>query len=186
MAREQSTAAWAEISKSHAHTAYTCTRRRQQIDYSIGHDSLISRTPNHRSSGQGRSGRPWRRLDGTEPSGRSTWRDRSNAPAHPLFINQRCIRHTMLPPPSFCHGRRPYQRPGRILCLLAALLLSVTALGIAPPLTPADTRTVEGWMRRMTLEDKVAQMNHIPISQILVDPETVRVGHGIALWMHIC
>ena len=46
--------------------------------------------------------------------------------------------------------------------------------GIAPALTPADTTTVEGWLRRMTLEEKVAQMNYVPIGSVLVDPETVR------------
>lgn len=67
------------------------------------------------------------------------------------------------------------QRPGLapLLAALVLLLRAVVVVGIAPALTPDDTRTVEGWMRRMTLEEKIAQMNYVPISQILVDPDTV-------------
>ena len=73
-------------------------------------------------------------------------------------------------------GRPSSGRPSTTAHLLLLSLLSAAAVlvaGIAPALTPADTTTVEGWLRRMTLEEKVAQMNYVPIGSVLVDPETV-------------
>ena len=70
------------------------------------------------------------------------------------------------------HRGQMQRRPRRPFPLLLLLLLLPTVHAFRPPTTPADTTTVEGWLARMSLEEKVAQMNHVPIRSVLHDLET--------------
>ena len=92
-----------------------------------------------------------------------------------------------------CHRHRRHRRraaaaaaaagqPGLfVTLLLSAAVVVAVAAGIDAPAAPVGD-VVEGWLQRMTLEEKVAQMNYVPIGSILVDPETVRFCLWVCGW----
>jgi len=56
------------------------------------------------------------------------------------------------------------------IALLVVLLRP--SYGITPATSPEDY-SVEGWLRRMSLEDKVGQMNYVPVRKVIKDVYTV-------------
>lgn len=58
--------------------------------------------------------------------------------------------------------------------MIAFVVLVLQAAAAMKPATYPKDYTVEGWLRRMSLEEKVAQMNYVPIRTIIHDLYTVR------------